>query len=441
MLKKARLLWKAYAFVPLLLFFLLLLLGGIIAITQESSDDESIQSDLPDDFPPDDFLPDELAYDLPEETEEEYLPSWIPPGPARWFRSNAGGMALEEIPSRLAAIRNRYALVADYLSPDELDSLLFYYYRDNFTIEIRVLFEDGEESRRQWMFRDDEGMVRLNAVLRYQEASEAGIVFADDGEILYTDEPDMEAPAAVENSSEPVLVGFIEIYQEDARLAEEHLFLEDGAEMMTAYFYNEGVLVSAETRRKSPDDEYHEFRLVHTDHYRYTPSFALRHVERVFYETSGMDAIRQVFPYMVLHDAVSMQFLDEKLPIVPDFFGDHLLEAGSRIVFETDSRGRVLTQTMVDNDEEVVWVITNVWLDDRIYSIQRAEGDDVKLTEYEYNSSGERIVQRDINNGVLERQIRIDGINEIEELFMDGVVVLRAYWEDGRKIREERVRR
>jgi len=109
-------------------------------------------------------------------------------------------------------------------------------------------------------------------------------------------------------------------------------------------------------------------------------------------------------------------------------------------VYETDARGRVLVQTMFDDDGEVIWVITNVWSDDRITAIHRVEGDDEKITEYEYDSDGDRIVQRDINNGEIERIIRTDGNREVEELFMNGNVILRATWEDGIKISEEMVR-
>jgi hypothetical protein len=34
----------------------------------------------------------------------------------------------------------------------------------------------------------------------------------------------------------------------------------------------------------------------------------------------------------------------------------------------------------------------------------------------------------------------VEGTREIEELYMDGVVVLQAVWEDGRKISETRMR-
>jgi len=62
------------------------------------------------------------------------------------------------------------------------------------------------------------------------------------------------------------------------------------------------------------------------------------------------------------------------------------------------------------------------------------------LSEYDYDGSGNRIAQRDYRNGVMERHIVIDGDNETEELYLNGIVVLRAYWENGRKISEERVR-
>jgi len=50
------------------------------------------------------------------------------------------------------------------------------------------------------------------------------------------------------------------------------------------------------------------------------------------------------------------------------------------------------------------------------------------------------ISEKNLKNGVLERVVLIDGETEIEELYMNNAVVLRAVWEDGRKISETRVR-
>ena len=149
------------AFIPMALFVLLLLFVGVFALTREDYGDPSfaIQDD------PVLALLMDLDDDEYWEAEDD-APTWIPPAPPRWFRSNAGGMALEEIPSRLAALRNEHALVIDFISPDELEPVLRPFFRDYFDIEIRVLFEQGRESRRQWLFMDEDRTTRLNAVFR-----------------------------------------------------------------------------------------------------------------------------------------------------------------------------------------------------------------------------------------------------------------------------------
>jgi hypothetical protein len=134
-------------------------------------------------------------------------------------------------------------------------------------------------------------------------------------------------------------------------------------------------------------------------------------------------------------------FIKEKVSPAIDFIEGFFAGEDYRIIFDTDERGRILAQTMYDEKGEEVWVVKNTWVGERIVSVLKIEGDDKKLTEFEYNSAGERVVQRDIHNGVLERRVLTNGDKETEELFMNGVVVLRAYWENGRKVSEERVRR
>ena len=446
---KRRLFSKPGAAVPLLLFFLLLLLAGFLAITQESPDKDSLDPDFSDeDFDPSLFSDEEF------EGDGEYLPVWAPPGPPRWFRSNAGGMTLEEIPSRIAALRNEYALVIDFLGPDELEPLLQPFYAGDYSIEIRVLYKEREEYRRQWLFRDEGGNTRLNAVFLPREAEDEAVALD-----ASPDEPEPEelsADSAVADSAEPEIaerefalaetkitpgivmpLGFIEIFNEKARIARDYLFLEDGEEMLTSYFYNEGILVKAETERRIHGEDY---KKIYTDLYRYNRSFSLRHVERLYHESLDAEPVRLLFPYRVLDAAANDNFITEKLILGSDFFGGHSVPAGFRAVYDTDSRGRILTQTLFDDKEQVVWVITNTWVGDRIAAIRKVEGDEEWLTEYGYNGEGNRVEQRDIRNGELERLVRIDGDRETEELYMNGNVVLRAFWEDGRKISEERVR-
>ena len=459
---------------------LFLLFAGILAITQEAGEDFAL-----DDFPLDDMFA-EFSGEGVEEA--ELPPAWEPLGPPRWFRSNAGGMTLEEIPSRLAALRNKYALVIDYVPPEEVEPRLAQYYQDEYIVEVRILYEQGSESRRQWLFRDESGAARLNAVFTPRpekqieetevkpEESAAALIDNDidkidaDGEsdglaAVFPPEispdisPEISPEVAADISPEappesppddgtqpavpairetPVSVGFIEIFNEKTQIIEERQFFDDDSEARILYFYNSDILIKAEAREKPPNEE---FRDTYTDYYRYNRSYSLRHVERQFHAASSLQPIRLTFPGRVLDAAFDESFFNDKLAVISDFFDVFSADKGYRVIYHTDGKGRILTQTMLNDKDEEVWVIVNTWSGDRIVAMKKTEGEDEKVTEYEYNGEGDRITQRDIHNGVLERLVRSSGANETEELYMDGILVLKAYWVDGRKVSEERVRR
>ena len=499
------------AFIPLAMFVLLLLFVGVFALTRE--DDGDLARAIRDD-PILAFLAEDEEY-----PEIEDFEAWIPPAPPRWFRSNAGGMALEEIPSRLAALRNEHALVIDFISPAELEPILRPFFRDYFDIEIRVLFERGHESRRQWLFVDEAGVVRLNAVFRrptdVMDGDFYGIAFLDDASIAgyFEDYFPRESDAEIELDADPAVVaagyagregyagfgdpegsqdsedpgnlddsadsfpeaiayddgddedepaekiaaqpppggdvarvapvGFIEVFNENGRIVRDYLFAEDGSESLTAFFYNENLLIRAEAKHRYPDDPPGEFRILHTDHFRYNRLSSLRYVRRVFHEPSTAEPVRLTFPFDVLDAAFQDDFIRRRVMPGSDFIDTFDFDAGDgfNVRYVNDYRGRVLTQTMYDDDGEVVWRIRNVWEGDRIVAISRTEDGEERLTEFEFDWEGNRIVQREIRNGVLERLVRTDGPVETEELFMDGELVLVAHWEGGRRISEERVRR
>ena len=413
-----------------ILFILLMVFGGIFAITQETDEDSGL-----DETPPVDSM-----YDLSaEEWDEEGPPGWIPPGPPRWFRSNAGGMTLEEIPSQLAALRNAYALVIDYVAPDELEPRLAPHYRDNYIIEIRILFKEKEVARRQWLFRDESGITRLNAVfVQHPPAATAD----EQEDAVETDDKSYaipEPPVAAKSETESAAsTGFIEIYNNKSQIVEDHRLFDDDSEIIVTYSYKDNVLVKAETLQKLIGSN---FRRMYTDDYRYNRSYSLRHIERLYHAETQAEPVRIVFPGRVLEAAADTHFLSDKLPFTSDFLDSFSAGEGFRMLYDTDSRGRILAQTMINDKDEKIWVITNTWSGDRITAIHKIEGDNEKLTEYEYDDAGNRIVQRDIQNGALERQVFIAGENETEELYLNGVLVIKAYWENGRKVSEERVRR
>jgi hypothetical protein len=441
-----------------LLLFLLLLGLGIFAGTQEadlSGGDDSTAAD-----------PEEPGLDAPEEWGVE-APDFVEPPAeeplpeARWFRSNAGGMILEEVPSRLAALRNTYALGIDYLPPGELPELLAPWYQAPWQVEIHILYRDGSESRRQWIFRDSEGMARLVAVFNQDllnPPEDAGQIGAEEGGAAETEAPalsDASEPAGDEaavlpDTDEPAgdevpgetLTGFIELYNGEGQIITEHLFHEGGEESVTEFAYRRGRLIRAEMGQKIQDEAGERIAPVFTDYYRYNRAESLRAVERHYHEgVEETDSpVRLTFPHMVLDAAANKDFISLGSFYQTGFPADFYVGEDYQVVYTTDERGRILTETWQDDEETVVREVTNTWSGDRLVSVGLKAGDDEQLTEYEYNAEGDRIIERNYRGEVLERQVRSEGDREVEELYMNGVIILRAIWEDGRKISEERVR-
>jgi len=365
-------------------------------------------------------------------------------------------MPLEEIPSRLVALRNRHALVIDYIRPYELEPFLAPFLEDGFRIEARVLFERGEEARRQWLFFDESGGARLNAVFRRAPASGlagngfldlaflAESVAQDAGDDDAFRDLDEVAPPPANVAAEPggiAPAGFIEVFDEGGRIVRYYSFAEDGAETLAAFYYGEGLLVRIETKTRDPADPAREFLATHTDHFRYNRSRSLRYVLRVFHMDADAEPARVSFPSDLMDEAFWEGFVRAIIPGAD--FMESFFDAGDgyAVRYETDARGRVLSQTMLDPSGEIAWQIRNEWRDDRVVSISRVEGGDERLTEFEFDAAGNRTLQRDSRNGALERIVRFEDGLEIEELYMDGVLVLTALWRDGRIISEERARR
>jgi len=352
-------------------------------------------------------------------------------------------MALEETPSRLAALRNEFALVIDYVNPDELDDFFKPYFHYNYIIEIRILFKNGLETGKQWIFRDEDKNTRFNAVFRQElnsaEIIEGNTAAAVTAEAVTAENQEPENSGSTDDKKITVkTTGFIEIYNEQLQISDEYRFIENGREVLTQYYYSGNILTRAVTRERKPGEEYID---LYTDTYRYNRSYFLRNIERVFHTTLETEPVFLAFPGRIMEMAMDKDLIKEKVAPFSDFIDDFYVVEDNRIIFETDNKGRILSQTMYDKDENIVWVIKNNWTGDRITSILKTEGESEKLTEFEYNSEGGRTVQRDINNGVLERQVFTDGNKDTEELFLNGVVVFRAFYENGRKISEERTRR
>jgi hypothetical protein len=378
-----------------IIFLILILFAGIIALTQEL-----------------DFF--DFGFD--EEELYDYSAEWVKQHP-RWFRSNIAGMALEEIHTRFIALRNEYALSIVFAHHNEIPDYLFPYYEEYFFSEVRTLYQNGMQIRTQWLFRDINGYTRMNALFIEPDSSN-------------------ESSGRINNRT-----GFVEIFNEESLLTSEYRFFKDGGITRIDYEFNEGLLISSTVSVWEDGENYSR---LYTDFYWYNRSLSLRSIERVFYRNMQLnlnDPVLISFPRRVMPDGENNNlFVTERHNIYPDFFGEISIQENTRINYQTDERGRVLTQNHYDAEGNILWVIHNTWLNNRIVSTMKIEGDLTLLSEYEYNSAGDRILERNFRNGVLERLVRAEGNIEIEELYMNNTVVLRAIWEDGVKVSETRVR-
>ena len=381
-------------------FLILILFAGFMALTQEF------------DF----FLPGFVNLESGSITS-----GWA--RPPRWFRSNAGGMVVEETRTRAAALQNEFALNIIYANQNEIPVFLLPYITAGNFLEIHILYRNSRLLRTQWLLRDAWGNTRLNAVL-----------FEPNGSNTTADNITLNINVDTRGKS-----GFIEIFDENSLLITEHRFFASGDKSRIDYEFSNNLLISSSFFSSENNGEYNR---IYADYFRYNRSLSLRYLERVFYSDLQItiDPVHISIPRRVMDAIDAGYFVAERLNLYPGFFGDVFVDGGSRIIYDTDDRGRVLNQTFFDEEDNIAWAINNTWQNNRIVLTTKTEGNNIYTAEYEYNSDGEKILERNYTNGVLDRVVRTQGNIDIEELYINNVVVLRAVWENGRKISETMVR-
>jgi len=422
----------------------LLLFAGFVAVTQESE-----------------IAPSENDFESQESEDRIAISALNPKEPARWFKSNSGGLAIKEIKSRIIALRNEYALSIESASPDEMPDYVHEFYKEEYRIERRTLYKNAKQNRVQWLFRDDNNKIKLIAVIfvsleekvvtvikrdtEEEQAAEIAEAAESEGN---EDSNENTAKEGVVNVNETRVelierkTGFIEIYDSEANLLTEYTYYKNGDINRIDFEYNNNMLINAASFSSQQEDE-GNYKKTFTDFYWYNRSLALRSIERIFHidiQAKNDDITKISFPRNIRNMSNNDLLINERLNLYPAFFGEVYIEGDSKMVYDIDNRGRVLKQTLVSKEEEVIWTITNTWHNNRIILTEKIEGE-IKLTaEYNYNSAGDKILEKNFNNGVLERTVVADGSLEIEELYFENVVILRAVWEEGIKISETRVK-
>jgi hypothetical protein len=342
-------------------------------------------------------------------------------GAQQWYLSNPAGMALERSSSSTVALHSPWALSIERVGRAALPPILRQFDKTGYTLEQRLLYERGALRRRQWIFRDGGGVTRVNASLP----------------------ADLETVGKVEGGEVPP---FVEVFSASRSLIETHQFLTQGT-YITKYSYREGILVKA--------DSFLGKEKLWSDSYRYTRNYLLRRVERIYYKAgTELEAAqgRPKLPPTVPETPSNLDVRDA--PPVPGFVNpgspyDNSIMTdvlpsiynvpAARIVYDTDSQGRILSETRYDEKDEVLAQINNEWGGERINVIRWTAGADQGRIVFRY-SGKDRISEEDYRNGALERKVTAAGNRETEEIYVGGKAILRAVWESGRKISEEQLR-
>ena len=355
---------------------------------------------------------------------------------ARWYRSNSSGMTLELIPSRIAAMRNEHSLSVRSAFANEIPQLIMQYYNAAYRIELSTLYHWDRPIRYQWVFRDLRGVTRLTA-------SGSGSMFAVRG----------SGALPPGESDEDISNGIVELRNIDGDVTREFQYVEDLSEWDFRYFYRNNVLTRAEIWFKEPPasgnapaggeenqtpQQAPAFNLMFTDLYRYTRSGSIRAIDRTLHERA-LEQLRIGFPRLGPGVSFGEELISQVGAYSAEYFAGTQGSDDLTINYDIDNRGRVQAEVWRGDDGEILGELVNTWVGDRLQSVVWKAADDERLIEFEYDNDGNRISEKYFRNGLLERSVVAQGGQEVEELYMSGRLVLRAIWENGVKISEERI--
>jgi hypothetical protein len=235
---------------------------------------------------------------------------------------------------------------------------------------------------------------------------------------------------------ESIIISVRYSYQNEILLQSETWQIpRDIAEDISSTNEDEALLPETETD-ESPETVNEKIHLW-SDMYRYARTGSLRLVERKFYANETENDIRLTrFAPLTLHDENTSA--SHSIPVISsDFLSDITTITNINIEYIADDKGNIVSEIHKDEEGTIIGELINTWSGDRLASIAWNGENDVRLIEYEYDEDGNRIIERNYQDGILERLIRIEEDREVEELYLQGRLSLRAVWKDGQKISEE----
>jgi antitoxin component YwqK of YwqJK toxin-antitoxin module len=326
-----------------------------------------------------------------------------------WFVSNAAGQALKSAYS-FTALREKFALSIMPVDPPMIPDEYRRFHTEGWAAECRTLYEKSALLRTQWVFIDENRTTRFVAA-KSPEGNGFTEVYDEQG--LLIEESRFDAPKDVEN--------------EDGSVTQT-----PATPQVIKYSYNGEFLTGARS------DEW-------VDSYRYTRDNQIRAIDRRYLANNTRTRITMPrtpqiagVPAKKGADEAPAPFISPAAAYTSAFLADVIMSA-AEVTYKLDDKGRIVEETRRDEKGEPAGVLTNTWDGDRIAAIEWVNGADKRAIRYQYNGDHERVKEENYRDGVLERDVYVQGAVEIETLYLNGKPVLRATWENGRKVSEEPV--
>jgi len=356
---------------------------------------------------------------------------FFPPGVSaetvRWFISDGAGIAYEFV-SRVVALRSEWALeIRTEDSAAAAGALLKGEQR-----ETKTVYKQGQKHRTTVSFLDPTGFARFSQT----EENDGSLTRSH-----YDTQKRLIDETSQESDGSGIIVKYKWSSERLSRASAYPLDRQDGDPLWTdTYRYDrsgalrsvyrdpEGTEFSHDSRNGSP--HFLEFRaadgkVVHT-------SFNDLGREE---ETTAIDSDGKTVNAHVRVSYIKAEESDKKRSTRrSEGVADNPIET------HYDEKGRAVREVRFGKDDKVVEETLTEWSGDRVSSVIRIRGDQARKSEFFYDSRGNRVIEKNYLNGRLERTVRKEGTMETEELYKNGALLLRAVYEGGVLVREERVR-
>jgi len=386
-----------------------------------------------------------------------------------WYISNGAGMLLEKT-YKTRALREKYAVASREVKKGSIPQELRQYYSEPWKILCRMLYEDRKRIRTQWVFQDAGAALFTAAVSNdgsgfMEWYEESGLIteeqrLAADGSgyfVSYTYKNNLLMRAEAR-----VVAPLVKAGAEGAGEAapgsgqsgstEGEVSLPPAGDTSAAPPFPAATPAGIPGISEGQEPEWpeelpesfvavagREGGLIWKDDYRYARNSTLRMIIRTYYTGDIADKpVPLRFPRFVEGSQEDKEFVTPGNSFSSDFLNEVLKAAPGEVRYNLDRKHRVLSETRLDKEGNVTGELTNVWSKDKLEKVRWESKDEQRVVEYIYDK-GNRVGERDYRNGVLERTVTIRGNREVEELYYDGEPVLRAVWENGKKIKEERL--